>query len=122
LGFFLFSEIDKFAFKMVDGKYPTFGRLKIVNATHAHWELLAGSAFTKSESDGGGQVEVGSVLDSLWIVQEKHGKFQLSDLPSDKTQEINQNMVGSSGQAGNGVRVRRRVRVQGEGRDQPGSE
>lgn len=88
------KDMEKFAFKLVNGSHTTYGRLHIVNATHAHWELLAGSAFT---GDNGGNVGVGDVLDSLWIVQERHDKFHLDSLPQDVEKKINQNMVESGG-------------------------
>ncbi|KAK7115437.1 acid phosphatase type 7-like isoform X2 [Littorina saxatilis] len=87
------SEIEeRTAFRMVNGTRPTYGRLHVVNATHAHWELLAGSAE--------GLRKAGEVLDSFWLVQEQHGKFQLSDLPDDVEQKIDENLVAGGGKPG----------------------
>ena len=89
------------AFRMVNGTQPTYGRLHVVNATHAHWQLLAGSA----EGSGSERKEAGTVLDSLWLIQEHHGKFQLSDLPKDVEQKIDQNLVRPDAEGNSGVRV-----------------
>ena len=86
---------------MVNGTQPTYGRLHVINTTHAHWELLAGS----SEGGGSDKKEAGAVLDSLWLVQEHHGKFQLSDLPDDVEHKIDQNLVRPDGQGNIGVRA-----------------
>ena len=88
------------AFKMVNGTRPTYGRLHVINATHAHWELLAGS----SEGTGSERSEAGEVLDSLWLVQEHHGKFQLSDLPDDVEKKIDKNLVRPDAEGNSGVR------------------
>lgn len=57
----------------------SYGRLQVVNATHAYWEQRS--------------VEQKTVLDSLWIVQHRHGKFLLDSLPEDVSQEIGEDLI-----------------------------
>nr|KAG5709051.1 hypothetical protein BaRGS_004690 [Batillaria attramentaria] len=66
---------------------PGYGRLLVINSTHAHWEFRSGPG----EED---------VVDSVLLVQEHHGKFQLSDLPQDVEQEIDQHLVANGGKPG----------------------
>ncbi|KAL8559755.1 hypothetical protein ACOMHN_002288 [Nucella lapillus] len=77
------------AFKFVDGTRLTYGRLHIINATHAHWELLVGD-----------EKDEGKVVDSFTLIQESHGKFQLSQLPDDVGKKIDHNLVANGGQPG----------------------
>ncbi|XP_070204035.1 acid phosphatase type 7-like isoform X2 [Littorina saxatilis] len=61
----------------------SYGRLHVINSTHVYWEQ-------RSIFDG-------AVLDELWIVQHRHGRFQLDDLPHNVSQEIGQNLVTYGG-------------------------
>lgn len=83
------------AFKFVDGAEPTYGRLHIINSTHAHWELLAGRS-----GKTGSEKKERKVLDSLMLVQEHHDKFQLSELPDDVEKKIDENLVAGGGEPG----------------------
>ena len=57
----------------------SYGRLHVLNATHIYWEQ-------RSVNDD-------AMLDTLWIVQHRHGPFLLDDLPENVSQEIGQNLV-----------------------------
>ena len=70
------------AFLMVNGSEPTYGRLHVINSTHAHWQLLSGMVGREGE-----------ILDMFWLIQEHHGKFQMEELPKEVTHQIDQNLV-----------------------------
>ncbi|PVD21045.1 hypothetical protein C0Q70_19211 [Pomacea canaliculata] len=74
------------ALRITNGTQPAYGQLRIINASHAHWEFRSGTD--------------DSLLDSLWIVQENHGKFQLEDLPSDLGKAIDHTLEASGGKPG----------------------
>lgn len=75
------------AFRVDNETRPGYGRLHVINSTHAQWEFRSGPG------------EAG-LIDSLLLVQEVHGKFQLSDLPKDVSQEIDQHLVAAGGKPG----------------------
>lgn len=69
---------DWSAVRVENDSLNSYGRLLIANATHMYWEQRA--------------VNNNTVLDSLWVVQRYHGKFDLQKLPQDVTHQIHQNM------------------------------
>ncbi|KAL8610341.1 hypothetical protein ACOMHN_041155 [Nucella lapillus] len=75
-------DSDIVALAMLNGSDPTYGFLHVINATHAHWELLSG-----------GMGRDGVVLDTLWVVQDHHGPFRLSDLPKEAEDKIEMQQI-----------------------------
>ncbi|XP_046560041.1 acid phosphatase type 7-like [Haliotis rubra] len=71
------------AFRRDNGSLNSYGRLEIVNSTHALWEQ-------KSAMDH-------DLMDSIWIVQENHGPFKTEELPANLTKEIEETIEATGG-------------------------
>ena len=60
---------------MDDRSFNSYGRLKVYNSTHLFWDQVS--------------VMNGSVLDSIWVIQESHGPFQPTHLQPEVKEKIN---------------------------------
>lgn len=68
------------AVRMEEAALNSYGRLHVVNGTHVYWEQLS--------------IHNHAVLDSLWIVQHHHRKFQLPPLSQNVSSEIGEGLSG----------------------------
>ena len=59
---------------MDNRSFNSFGRLKIYNSTHVYWEQVSVIGY--------------KVLDSIWIIQNSHGRFSQIGLQPDQKEQI----------------------------------
>ncbi|XP_041375399.1 acid phosphatase type 7-like [Gigantopelta aegis] len=59
------------------------GHLHVINSSHAYWEVKS--------------THGGDLLDSVWIVQKKHGPFKTESLPKNVSNEIKESLKKTGG-------------------------